>query len=46
MLQIPKEYFSSQPPVYRSDVLRYLYLYAHGGVYSDLDNVIDYECLK
>lgn len=28
--------------VVRADILRYMYLHAHGGVYSDLDNIIDY----
>lgn len=29
----------------KSDYYRLQYLYEYGGIYSDLDNVIDYPCL-
>ncbi len=29
----------------KSDYYRLQHLYNYGGIYSDLDNVIDYECL-
>ena len=32
--------------VERADILRLLYLYDKGGIYSDLDNTIDYPCLE
>ena len=30
----------------KEDLLKLLYLYDHGGIYSDLDNQIDYDCLN
>lgn len=32
--------------VEKADLLRLLYLYDKGGVYSDLDNSINYTCLE
>ena len=29
----------------KSDYYRLQYLYEYGGIYSDLDNIIDYACL-
>lgn len=29
----------------KSDYYRLQYLYDHGGIYSDFDNIIDYDCL-
>ncbi len=29
----------------KSDYYRLQYLYEHGGIYSDFDNIIDYPCL-
>jgi hypothetical protein len=31
--------------VTKSDILRLLYLQKYAGVYSDLDNIIDYTCV-
>jgi hypothetical protein len=31
--------------VTKADILRLLYLQKYAGVYSDLDNIIDYTCL-
>lgn len=31
--------------VEKSDYYRLQYLYEYGGIYSDLDNIIDYPCL-
>lgn len=38
MLNISDERIKSMLVVERSDILRLLYLYEHGGAYSDLDN--------
>ncbi len=46
VLQISEAREKALTPVEKSDILRYLYIYEHGGVYSDLDNVIDYDCLN
>ena len=32
--------------VERADIIRLLYLYDKGGIYSDLDNDINYTCLE
>ncbi len=32
-------------PVERADLIRLLYIYENGGVYTDLDNAVDYNCL-
>ena len=40
--EIIRDFLALQDPVLRADILRYLVLYAHGGIYTDLDTV----CLK
>ena len=45
MLNVSDARISQMIMVERADVLRLLYLYDKGGVYSDMDNVIDYPCL-
>ena len=42
MLNVSDARISQMIMVERADVLRLLYLYDKGGVYSDMDNVIDY----
>lgn len=32
--------------VEKTDILRLFYLYEKGGVYSDMDNSINYTCLE
>lgn len=31
--------------IQRADILRVLYIYEYGGIYADLDMVINYQCL-
>ena len=40
--EIVRDFLALQDPVLRADFLRYLVLYAHGGIYTDVDTV----CLK
>lgn len=40
--EIIRDFLALQDPVLRADILRYLILYAHGGIYTDVDTV----CLK
>ncbi len=37
-----KRFDEYDKPIKKADVVRYLYLYAHGGIYADMD----FECLK
>lgn len=37
-----KRFDAYDKPIKKADVVRYLYLYAHGGIYADMD----FECLK
>ena len=39
------EKYNITTPVVKSDILRLEHLYHHGGIYADLDLVIDYPCL-
>lgn len=45
MLNVSDDRINKMIMVERTDVLRLLYIYEKGGVYSDMDNVIDYPCL-
>ena len=40
--EIVRDFLAIQDPVLRADIFRYLVLYAHGGIYTDVDTV----CLK
>ena len=46
LLHLSKPRLDSLIMVERTDILRLLYLYDKGGIYSDLDNKIDYACLE
>ena len=45
MLNVSDDRITRMLLVERADVLRLLYLYDKGGLYTDLDNDIDYPCL-
>ena len=40
--EVIHDFLALQDPVLRADLLRYLFLYGHGGIYSDLDTI----CLR
>jgi mannosyltransferase OCH1-like enzyme len=45
MLNVSDDRITRMLLVERADVLRLLYIYDKGGLYTDLDNDIDYPCL-
>jgi hypothetical protein len=45
MLNVTDDRITRMVLVERADVLRLLYIYDKGGLYTDLDNDIDYPCL-
>ena len=46
LLELTEQRVDEMVMVEKSDVLRLLYLYDKGGIYSDVDNKIDYACLE
>ena len=46
LLHLSQPRLDSMIMVERTDILRLLYLYDKGGIYSDLDNKINYTCLE